>query len=258
MGKLAPQAAGSDAHGQSLGHDRGSWRRWPLPSLNKDWDRHVAHADELSKTPGFQLLREEIFTRAQPTSDDRALDVGTGTGLLALPLAQMADWVWAIDISPAMINCLSSRAAAMGLDNLQTAVVSATRLPLAEDSIDLAVSNYCFHHLSPAGKRAAAAEIHRVLRPGGRLVFADMMFAFRPSNQRDREVIASKIRAMVSRGPAGLWRLTKTGFRVITLTGERPAPPEWWHRALEEAGFVEVDVEPLTHEGGIAVARKSG
>jgi hypothetical protein len=83
-----------------------------------------------------------------------------------------------------------------------------------------------------------------------------MMFAFRPTNQRDRNVIASKIRAMVRRGPAGLWRLVKTGFRVVTFTGERPAPPEWWHRTLEDAGFIDVSVEPLTHEGGIAVARE--
>jgi len=255
MDKPAPQDA-ADFSYRSPREDRGQARRWSLPTLKKDWDRHVVHADELSQTPGFELLRDTIFDQAQPTDRDRALDVGTGTGLLALPLAELTDWVWAIDISPAMIDCVNSRAIAAGLNNLQTAVVSATRLPLADNSIDVAVSNYCFHHLGRTGKLAAIGELHRVIRPGGRLVFADMMFAFRPYSQRDRTVIASKVRAMLRRGPAGIWRLARTGFRVLTLAGERPAPTEWWRGALEDAGFIDVSVEPLTHEGGIAVARK--
>lgn len=255
MGKVASQAAVSDSIAGSSVRARRP-RGWSLSNLRKDWDRHVDHADELSRTPSFQHLRDTILSQAQPCSRDRALDVGTGTGLLALPLAELVDWVWAIDISPAMIDCVSSRALAAGLDNVQTAVVSATRLPLADGSIDVAVSNYCFHHLGRAGKRAAIDELHRVIRPGGRLVFADMMFAFRPSNRRDRSVITSKIRAMLRRGPGGLWRLLKTGMRIATFTGERPAPTEWWRQTLEDAGFIDVTVEPLTHEGGIAVARK--
>ncbi len=231
---------------------------WSLSSLRKDWNRHVDHADELSRTPGFRALRDTILSRAQPCSTDRVLDVGAGTGLLALSLAERVDWVWAIDISPAMIDCVGSRALAAGLDNVQTAVVSATDLPLRDDEVDIAVSNYCFHHLGTAGKRAAVDELYRVIRPGGRLVFADMMFAFRPSNQRDRNVITSKVRAMLRRGPRGIWRLVKTGARIATLTGERPAPTEWWRQTLEDAGFVGVTVEPLKHEGGIAVARKPG
>jgi ubiquinone/menaquinone biosynthesis C-methylase UbiE len=255
MNQLAPQSVGSNSVSRVPAKD-GESRAWSPPSFQKNWDRHVAHADELSHTPGFQDLRERILDQAQLRSHDCALDVGTGTGLLALPMAELVDWVWAIDVSPAMIDCVTSRALAAGLDNVQTAVVSATRLPLADGSIDVAVSNYCFHHLGRAGKLAAIDELFRVIRPGGRLVFADMMFAFRPSNQRDRSVIASKVRAMLRRGPGGLWRLVKTGLRVITLTGERPAPTEWWCQTLEDAGFVDVSVRPLTHEGGIAVARK--
>ncbi len=256
MDKLPSQARLSPDISRVVEDQRPRHRWWPRPDLSKNWDRHVAHAEELSHTPGFEQLRDAILERAEPRGDDRALDIGAGTGLLTLPLAERVDWVWAIDISPAMIDCLSSRALVADLDNIQTAVVSATRLPLANDSIDLATSNYCFHHLGQAGKRAALAELYRVMQPGGRLVFADMMFALRASSKRDRTVIASKVRSIGRRGPAGFWRLAKAGFRILTFTGEHPAPTEWWKQALEETGFVDVTVQPLAHEGGIAVARK--
>jgi ubiquinone/menaquinone biosynthesis C-methylase UbiE len=256
MDKL-PSQAGVSPTMRPLVKERRPRQRWvPRLVFGKNWDRHVAHAEDLSHTPGFERLRDALIAAAEPTARDDALDVGAGTGLLTLPLAARVDWVWAIDISPAMIDCLSSRALAAGLDNVQTAVVSATRLPLADSSIDLAMSNYCFHHLGAAGKRAALAELHRVLRPGGRLVFADMMFALRPATKRDRTVIASKISLLARRGPAGLWRLAKTGVRVLSFTGEHPAPTEWWQEALEEAGFIDVTVQPLAHEGGIAIAHK--
>lgn len=66
----------------------------------------MRHADELSRTPGFQELRDAILDRARPVSQDRALDIGAGTGLLTLALAERCTGVWAIDISPAMVDHL--------------------------------------------------------------------------------------------------------------------------------------------------------
>jgi hypothetical protein len=49
----------------------------------KDWDRHLSDAEELSCTCASAELRGKIFARAKPRAEDRAVDIGIGTGLLA-------------------------------------------------------------------------------------------------------------------------------------------------------------------------------
>jgi ubiquinone/menaquinone biosynthesis C-methylase UbiE len=225
-------------------------------ALTKDWDRHVVEAEEVARGPGFQELRDAIVQRAEPRPVDRVVDIGSGTGLLTLALARQTQRVWAVDISPAMVEYLRAKAASAELENVEAVVGSAVSLPLVDESTDLVVSNYCFHHLSDDDKQRALQEARRVLVPGGRLVVGDMMFRPALKDARDRRVVAIKVRAMARKGPAGLLRLAKNVARFATARWEKPAAPAWWQQALEDAGFVEASVRALPHEGGIAVGRK--
>lgn len=227
-----------------------------MPTLEKDWNDHVAHAEEIARSRGFGDLRDRILEMAQPASGDVVVDVGSGTGLLTLAVAPRVEKVWAIDIAAGMTEYLRAKAASAGLDNVQTVTASAVSLPLVDASADLVVSNYCFHHLPDEGKERALAEIHRVLRPGGRLAFGDMMFRVSLQDTRDREVVREKVRAMLSRGLPGIVRLAKNGVRFAGRRWEQPARAEWWTAALERAGFTDVHVEVLAHEGGVASARR--
>jgi methylase of polypeptide subunit release factors len=71
-----------------------------MTTLTKDWNRHVTHAEEIARGPGFRDLRDRIIELAAPQPEEVAVDVGSGTGLLSLALAAHVDQVWAIDISP--------------------------------------------------------------------------------------------------------------------------------------------------------------
>ena len=222
----------------------------------KNWDAHVVHAEEVARGAGFRALRDRIVGSAAPVTGETAVDIGAGTGLLTLPLAQDGVYVWAVDISPAMCEYLRAKASSAGLADVQAVVGSAVSLPLVDASVDLAVSNYCFHHLSDDDKRRALAEVYRVLRPGGRVVFGDMMFRLALASQRDRKVLRDKVRGLLRKGPAGAVRLAKNALRIMSRRWEQPADAPWWREALSTAGFADVIVEELHHEGGIAVARK--
>lgn len=227
-----------------------------MATMTKDWDRHVPDAEQIARGNGFQHLRDRILELAAPQRTDVVVDVGCGTGLLALELADRVERVWAIDISPSMIDYLSTKAASADLDNIDGAVASAVSLPLVDACADIVVSNYCFHHPDDAGKRRALDEAMRVLRPGGRLVFGDMMFDLDPADPRNRAVVTDKVRAMLRKGPAGALRLAKNAIRLASGRWEHPARADWWHRSLTDAGFTDIDVAVLDHEGGIAFARR--
>lgn len=227
-----------------------------MPTMTKNWDAHVEHAEEVARGAGFQHLRDRILELAQPRDEEVAVDIGSGTGLLTLPLAERVRTVWAVDIAPLMAEYVKTKAASAGLCNIEVATASAVSLPLVDGAATLVVSNYCFHHLDDEGKRRALREIHRVLEPGGRLVFGDMMFRVGVADARDREVVKAKVRGMLRKGPAGLVRLAKNALRFAGRRWEHPARAGWWEAALHEAGFVDVRVEVLAHEGGLASARR--
>jgi ubiquinone/menaquinone biosynthesis C-methylase UbiE len=210
--------------------------------------------EQMADSPGFRALRDRILPLAQLHASDRVLDIGAGTGLLALAAAPRVAQVFALDASSAMCQHLTGKLDHLGVANTDVVAASATDLPFPDGTIDVVLSNYCFHHLSDAEKQHALAEIGRVLRPGGRLVFADMMFGLAITSRRDRAVIGVLLMRMIRRGPAGVMRLLKNAVRIATRHWEHPATVDWWSHALSQAGFVDVDVQALEHEGGIATA----
>lgn len=101
----------------------------------------------------------------------RSLEIGAGTGYFSLNLLRtgMVQEATCTDISPGMVATLASNARQLGL-NVRTARADAESLPFEDESFDLVLGHAVLHHVPDLPR--AFAEFHRVLRSGGRIVFA--------------------------------------------------------------------------------------
>jgi SAM-dependent methyltransferase len=226
--------------------------------LQRTWNNRVdTWHDHVTSAPIFEAVCEQVFRLARPTPQDRCVDLGAGAGFITLPLARSTRHVTAVDISPAMAADLAQRAEVEELANVETVVedLAAARFP--DGSFDLVVSNYALHHLPHPHKQQVVARAFDWLRPGGRLVVADLMLG-RSLNANDRKVLAAKAKVFARPGPAGVWRSAKNVTRLgLGIGQERPAPPGFWMRAFHRAGFAEVEHVQVQREAHIVWGRRS-
>jgi ArsR family transcriptional regulator len=107
-------------------------------------------------------------------------DLGCGTGALSAALAPHVAHVHAVDASPAMVSAAHAR-----LDRLHNVTVHSgtlETLPLPDASLDVAMLLLVLHHVADPPR--ALREVRRVLRPGGRVLIADMRAHLRAEYQQ--------------------------------------------------------------------------
>jgi ubiquinone/menaquinone biosynthesis C-methylase UbiE len=118
------------------------------------------------------MIAEDLCRAADPTPNDRLLDIACGSGNVALVAARRYCDVAGVDIAENLIERAKLRAAAEGAE-IDFRVGDAQDLPWADASFDLVTSSFGIM-FAPDQKRAAA-EAARVCRPGGRLALANWM-----------------------------------------------------------------------------------
>jgi SAM-dependent methyltransferase len=118
-------------------------------------------------------------------SSGRALDVGCGLGSEAVHLHGLGWRVAGLDLSAVALAAATAR-------NPGPAYVRAglLRTPLRSSSVDACVDRSCFHYLAAEDRAGYAAELRRVLRPGGKLLLRASLRAAGVRNDIDENVIA--------------------------------------------------------------------
>ncbi len=175
-------------------------------------------------------LRQRTATLARMQPGDAVLDVGCGTGTLAMEVARRvgrAGRVAGVDPGTEQIARARAKAARRHMPiEFQIGVIE--QLPFPDQTFDVVLSTLMMHHLPASLKRQGLAEIARVLKPGGRLVIADF------KRKQERTGQAARFHAGGSSMQDLAAMVSDAGFSEVET--EEMRPPRF--SAFPGAGFV--------------------
>jgi ubiquinone/menaquinone biosynthesis C-methylase UbiE len=122
-----------------------------------------------------RAFREQLIGWARLSAGESVLDIGCGTGSLAIVAKRQvgeSGKVCGVDASPAMVARARSKAATSGVDvSFEVAVVES--LPFPDARFDVVLSTLMLHHLPRQLRQQCLREVRRVLKPQGRLLIVD-------------------------------------------------------------------------------------
>jgi ubiquinone/menaquinone biosynthesis C-methylase UbiE len=147
-----------------------------MTTTHTDHARQMQMGMKLYLFPQYKKFRTRTIDAATISPDDTILDFGCGVGLLEdfiVPRLSGRGKVIGVDIGQELIEIARSRFAPA--DRCEFTVIDPSgQLPFAAHSFDLVVSNLVLHLLTRVQKETVLKEFLRVLKPGGRLVMAEI------------------------------------------------------------------------------------
>lgn len=136
------------------------------PASSVSFDRAVDYYDRTrALDPAVAAAQTGLLAEQLAAAPGPALEIGVGTGRIALPLAAAGRRVVGVDLSTAMLARLQAKDPAA---SVPVVVGDATSLPFADDAFGAAIACHVLHLV--ADWVAVVAELRRVLRPGGALL----------------------------------------------------------------------------------------
>jgi len=153
--------------------------------MKSQMEKMVDSYDAYMKRATFgheQALRQTTVELAGVQPGDCVLEVGCGTGSLTLAAKRQAGLsgkVFGIDIITGMIE-VSQRKAAEAHEEITFQEGSIDNIPFSADQFDVVMCSFMIFHMSEETRRKGISEIHRVLKPGGRLLVLDLAMPTRP------------------------------------------------------------------------------
>jgi len=177
-------------------------------------------------TADLELLRDHGLDETSTL-----IDLGAGTGGLALAAARACRRVVAVDVSPAMLSALRARAEEMRLANVECVRAGFLTYAHRGDPADFVYSRNALHHLPDFWKGIALRRVASMLRPNGVLRLRDLVHAFDPA---EAEAVIEAWLAGAAARPEEGW----TRPELATHVRDEHSTYDWLLRPmLRRAGF---------------------
>jgi ubiquinone/menaquinone biosynthesis C-methylase UbiE len=143
-----------------------------LPAAGHNWALPLY--DPLTKLLGADQARRALIAQAALQPNHRVLDIGCGTGTLALLTKRLHPSIDIVGLDPdPMALARASRKAQRAALSIRFDRGFSDELPYPETSFDRVFSSFMFHHLEGEAKEKTLREVRRVLAPGGSLQLLD-------------------------------------------------------------------------------------
>lgn len=152
-------------------HDADDLRDY-LPAAGRDI--FLPCYDLLTRMLGMHRVYDALLTQAELVDGHHVLEIGCGTGNLTVRTKRTQPGIDVVGSDPDPRALARAQRKGRGLSGIRFERGYAQDLPYGDAEFDRVLSSMMLHHLPDEDKAAAAAEIFRVLRPGGRLHLVDI------------------------------------------------------------------------------------
>jgi SAM-dependent methyltransferase len=184
----------------------------------------------------------ELLRRHGLGVETTLVDLGAGTGLIAVSAAPFAHRVVAVDPSPSMLDAAQRRAAEERIENVDFVEAGFLTYGHQGQKPQLVHSRNALHHLPDFWKGIALARVRELLAPGGTFVLRDLVYSFEP-NEADERV--AEWLAAASSSPAEGWTRAELEEHI---RAENSTFSWLFEVLLEHAGFA---IRETAHSSGV-------
>jgi len=144
-----------------------------------------AYDSRMKKLRDIKKETKDIISAVNLTREQKVLEIGTGTGELSIEFAKYCRKVYAVDVSPVMLEFASKKAKSQGINNTEYYNAGFLTYEHQGEPLDVIVSQLALHHLPDFWKLIALKRIYAMLKEGGKFYLKDTVYSFEVENYKD-------------------------------------------------------------------------